>query len=140
MTTFEQFPYCDRNPRAAGVDLMPDLPITLRHQNQTVAGVGLVDSGAMINVLPYSLGVQLGFDWDAQKTTIALGGTLAGLDARGIVIEAIVGQLPPVRLVFAWAKSDRVPILLGEFNFFEAFDIRFLRSQRIFEIRIPGTP
>ena len=95
MTSVEPFPYRDRNPATTGMDLMPDLPITLRHQNQSVVGVGLVDSGAMISVLPYSLGVQLGFDWNAQKAVIALGGTLAGVDARGIVFEALVVTMMP---------------------------------------------
>jgi hypothetical protein len=97
----ESFPYIDRNPASAGVDLMPDLPILLRHQSQAISAVALVDSGASISVLPYSLGVQLGFDWKAQKAAISLGRTLAGLAARGIVVEAVVGQFPAARLAFA---------------------------------------
>src|SRR5438046_2278337 len=128
MSAVEQFPYCDRNPASAGLDLMPDLPIVLRHLAKTVSGVGLVDSGASISVLPFSFGLQIGFDWKAQKAAITLGGTLAGVAARGIVAEAFVGQLPPVRLAFAWAQSDQVPFLLGQFNFFEMFDVLFSRS------------
>ena len=45
MSKAAQFPYCDRNPASGGVDLMPDLPIVLRHQFQIVPCVGLVDSG-----------------------------------------------------------------------------------------------
>ncbi len=138
MIAVESFPYIDRNPTSGGVDLMPDLPINLRHQNHVVSAVALVDSGASISVLPYSIGVQLGFDWKVQKTAISLGGTLGGVAARGIVLEAVVGQLPVARLAFAWAQSDQVPFLLGEFNFFEVFDVFFARSRRIFEIRVPG--
>jgi hypothetical protein len=138
MSVVEQFPYCDRNPASGGVDLMPDLPIVLRHQSHSLAGVGLVDSGASISVLPYSLGVQLGFDWNTQKAQITLAGTLAHVDARGIVLEATVGQLAPMRLVFAWANSDQVPFLLGQFNFFQAFDVCFFRSRGVFEIRQAG--
>ncbi|MFO0964105.1 MAG: hypothetical protein U0793_00775 [Gemmataceae bacterium] len=101
--------------------------------------VALVDSGASISVLPYSLGVQLGFDWNSQKAPITLGGTLAQVDARGIVVEAVIGQLAPVRLALAWANSDQAPFLLGQFNFFQAFDVCFFRSRGIFEIRRPGT-
>ena len=118
---------------------MPDLPVVLRHQSHALAGVGLVDSGASISVLPYSLGVQLGFDWNTQKSHITLGGTLAHVDARGIVVEAAVGQLSPVRLALAWANSDQVPFLLGQFNFFQAFDISFFRTRRVFEIRQPAS-
>jgi aspartyl protease len=142
-TTEDVFLYgwgTDRNPASGGFDLMPDLPIVLRHQGQTVSAIALVDSGASVSVMPYSLGVQLGLDWSIQKAAITLGGTLAGVAARGIVVEASVGQLPPVRLAFAWAHSDQVPLLLGEFNFFEVFEILFTRSHRMFEIRVPGGP
>ena len=138
MSVAYQFPYRDRNPTSGGLDLMPDLPIVLRHQSHSLAGVGLVDSGASISVLPYSLGVQLGFDWNTQKSQITLAGTLAHVDARGIVVEATVGQLSPVRLALAWADSDQVPFLLGQFNFFQAFDVFFFRSRGVFEIRQPG--
>jgi len=138
MSVVEQFPYCDRNPSSGGLDLMPDLPIVLRHQTRSLSGVGLVDSGASISVLPYSLGVQLGFDWNTQKARIILGGTLAHVDARGILVEATVGQLSQVRLALAWANSDQVPFLLGQFNFFKAFDVCFFLTRRVFEIRQPG--
>ena len=117
---------------------MPDLPIVLRQQNHSLSAVALVDSGASIGVLPYSLGIQLGLDWQTQKAHITLAGTLAHVAARGIVVEAAVGQLAPVRLALAWAKSDQVPFLLGQFNFFQEFDICFFRTRGIFEIRLPG--
>jgi hypothetical protein len=97
--------------------------------------LALVDSGATISVLPYSLGVQLGFDWDSQKLHLRLTGALAQVEARGIVVEAVVGQLAPARLVLAWAASEQVPFVLGQFNFFQAFDVSFFRARGIFEIR-----
>jgi len=137
MSVVERFPYRDRSPASAGLDLMPDLPIVLCHQSRSLSCIGLVDSGATISVLPYSLGVQLGLDWNSQKAHVALGGTLSHLDACGIVVEATVGQLPPVRMVFAWAQSDQVPFLLGQFNFFQVFDVFFFRARKFFEIRQP---
>ena len=118
---------------------MPDLPIVLRHQTHSLSAVALVDSGASISVLPYSLGVQLGFDWNTQKAPITLGSTLAHVGARGILVEATVGRLAPVRLALAWANSDQVPFPLGQFNFFQGFDVFFFRSRGVFEIRQPGT-
>jgi hypothetical protein len=135
MSLVEQFPYHDRTPAAPGFDLMPDLPILLRSPPHTVSGLALVDSGATISVLPHSLGVQLGFDWNAQTLQVRLTGVLAQIEARGIAVEAVVGQLPPVRLVLAWAASDQVPFVLGQFNFFQAFDVSFFRSRGTFEVR-----
>lgn len=143
MSLVEQFPYNDRTPSTPGFDLMPDLPILLRSPPHTVSGLALVDSGASISVLPYSLGVQLGFDWNSQRLQIRLTGSLAQVQARGIAAEAIVGQLAPVRLVLAWAASDQVPFVLGQFNFFQVFDVSFYRSRGFFEIRTAassGTP
>jgi hypothetical protein len=48
MSVVEQFPYCDRNPASGGLDLMPDLPIVLRHQSHSLSGMGLVNSVASI--------------------------------------------------------------------------------------------
>src|SRR5262249_4093628 len=129
MSVVEQFPYRDRNPATAGFDLIPDLPILLRTPSHTLSGMALVDSGATISVLPHSLGVQLGLDWNSQSLQLRLTGTLAHVAARGIAVEAVVGQLAPVRLVMAWAASDQVPFVLGQFIFFQAFDVCFFRSR-----------
>src|SRR5205807_3928183 len=91
----------------------------------SLSGIGLVARGASISVLAFSLFVQLVFDWTTQKAKITLDGTLEHVDARGIVVEAAVGQLTPVRIALAWAVSDHVPFLLGQFNFFQAFDVCF---------------
>jgi hypothetical protein len=139
MSLVEQFPYRDGNPATPGFDLMPDLPILLRSPLHALSGMALVDSGATISVLPYSLGVQLGFDWKAQNLNLCLTGALAQVETRGIAVEAVVGQLSPVRLVLAWAASDQVPFVLGQFNFFQAFDVAFFRSRGLFEIR-PAPP
>jgi hypothetical protein len=62
---------------------------------------------------------------------------MSQVGAHGIVVEGIVGRLPTERLAMAWADSDDVPFLLGQFNFFQAFDVFFYRSRGIFEIRQP---
>jgi hypothetical protein len=55
------------------------LPLTLIGR-QSVTTTGLVDSGAAVNVLPYTLGVQLGFDWDQQTQSVELSGNLASVE------------------------------------------------------------
>jgi hypothetical protein len=94
-----------------------------------------VDSGAAINVLPYGLGVQLGFAWDQQTQVIELSGNLASVEARVVVLSAVVGKFPPVRLAFAWARTDAVSVILGQVNFFMEFDVCFFRSRSVFEVK-----
>ena len=81
--------------------LQPRLPLTLTHQGQSVAVTGLRDTGAMVNVLPYSIGVDLGAVWEPQTTALQLTGTLAQFEARALLVSAAVGSFVSVRLVFA---------------------------------------
>jgi hypothetical protein len=93
------------------------MPITLRAA-QTVAVSALLDTGAAVDVLPCDIGLQLGFIWDQQTTTVELTGNLSSVEARVVLMTATVAQLPPVRLAFAWAKQDTIPVILGQVNFF----------------------
>jgi hypothetical protein len=85
----------------------------------------LLDTGASINVLPYSVGIQLGAVWEDLNTSVQLAGNVAPVEARGLVLSAQIGTFAPVRLVFAWSLTDDVPLLLGRMNFFLEFDVCF---------------
>ena len=130
----EQFPYIPRDPALGNASLAPMMPVTLI-AGQSVTTSGLLDSGAAINVLPYGLGVQLGFDWHQQTRSVELSGNLASVEARVIVISAVVASFSPVRLALAWAQTDTVSLILGQVNFFMEFDVCFFRSRNLFEVR-----
>lgn len=130
----QRFPYLPRDPSLASASLAPMLPLTLTG-SKSVAVHGLVDSGAAINVLPYTLGVQLGFDWAQETRAVQLSGNMASVEARVVVTSAVLGGFAPVRLAFAWAQTDAAPVILGQVNFFLEFDVCFFRSQDSFEVR-----
>ena len=130
----ERFPYIERDPSLGDASLASILPFNLIGR-QNIATSGLVDSGAAINVLPFSIGVQLGFDWEQQTKWVQLTGNMATVEARVVVVLAVVGKFTPVRLAFAWAKTDSISVILGQVNFFLEFDICFFRSSKVFEIR-----
>jgi len=88
----------------------------------------------MINLLPYDVGTQLGAVWDDRKANIRLAGTLGSLNAMPLSVTAQVGEFAPVRLAFAWVKSNNVPMILGQTNFFMEFDVCFYRSTLEFEV------
>ena len=62
-------------------------------------------------------------------------GNLASVEARVVVLSAVVGSFPPVRLAFAWARTDAVSVILGQVNFFMEFDVCFFRSRGLFDVR-----
>jgi hypothetical protein len=138
MTTPVRFAYTDLAASRAEGNLLAYLPITLRHETHVLAVVGLLDTGSMVNVLPYPLGLQLGFVWEQQTTRVHLTGSLARLPARGVIVSGQVASFPPVELAFAWTQATDVPMILGQVNFFMEFDVCFFRSQAAFEVTPKG--
>ena len=130
-----RLPFLPVTSPAGETFLQPLLPLTLRRPGGEIVQVhGLLDSGSAVNVLPYDLGLRLGAVWEAQTTRVALTGNLASHEASALIAEAQVAGFPQVRLVFAWTRSNAVPLLLGQVNFFQEFDICFHRARLHFEI------
>lgn len=113
---------------------MPYLPLTLSYHNCSVEVIGLLDTGASVNVLPFDIGLQLGAVWEEQTTIIPLSGNLASSEARGLLVSAIIDDFAPVLLAFAWTESRDVPLILGHMNFFNEFDVCFYRFDLAFEL------
>ena len=63
-----------------------------------------------------------------------LSGDLAASEARALLLTARVADFGPVRLAFGWSRSNNVPVILGQVNFFMEFDVLFRRSELLFEI------
>lgn len=134
-----RFQYSTLNPEQSEVDSLPRLPFTLRLNQNTVKVNGLVDSGATVNILPYSIGIQLGAIWDKKKAVIQLAGSLGNQPAQPLPLIAEFESFDPARLIFAWCREDNVPLILGQMNFFMEFDVCFYRSRLEFEIK-PSKP
>jgi hypothetical protein len=130
----EQFPFVNADLKLGEAGFRPYVPITLIHQEFSTTISALLDTGATVNVLPYQLGIELGYVWERQTATLNLTGNLAEYEARVVVIEAVIGQFQPVQLVFAWTKATQVPLILGQVNFFMEFDVCFYRSQLYFAV------
>ncbi len=135
MNEAARFPFVDANPAQPGTSLLPLLPFVLSQGGRQVEALGLLDTGAAVNVLPYSLGEQLGFVWEEQTTPLVLSGNLARLPARGVVVSGVVAHFAPVHLVFAWTQADDVRLILGQTNFFLEFDACFFRARSEFEVK-----
>ena len=130
-----RFRYSTTDPTQSELDSLPRLPLVLSQGKQVVTAMGLVDSGATVNVLPYRFGIQLGAVWDDRKATIRLAGNLGNIAAQPLFPMMEVGNFPPIRLAFAWSRNDDIPLILGQMNFFMEFDVCFYRSQLEFEVK-----
>jgi len=135
-----RFPYVVRDPTLGPVGFAPLLPINLSFGSAAIDVFGLLDTGAAVNVMPYSVGLSLGYDWDREPPVGPLAGTLVATAAKGVVATARVGPLAPVSLAFAWVETDETPVLLGQMNFFLEFDVSFHRSRLQFELQPAAKP
>ena len=138
MSGVVRMPYVDRDPSRPGTSLMPYAPVSFLLGAVALVEHALLDTGAAVNVLPWRTGVALGFDWNALASDVNLSGNLANAPAKIVALRVQLGALPPTRLAFAWTKSDAVPVLLGQVNFFSEFDVCFHRKQGYFEVRARG--
>jgi hypothetical protein len=76
-----RFKYSTTSSTQNEFDSLPRLPLSLRREAQSVEAVGLVDSGATVNVLPYEFGLQLGGIWDERRAIIQLASNLGSQPA-----------------------------------------------------------
>ena len=134
-----RFHYSTTDPSQNEFDSLPRVPIILRREDRTVESLGLVDSGATINVMPYELGLQLGAIWEDSRAIIQLAGNLGNQPAMPFFAMAQVGDIAPIQLAFAWTRSPNAPLILGQANFFMEFDVCFYRSKMKFEVK-PKSP
>ncbi|WP_373543776.1 hypothetical protein [Chamaesiphon sp.] len=86
MTQPIRFPFTSVNPEMGEAGFRPFLPIALMNGDRVVMAEGLLDTGAMLNLLPYEIGLELGFVWSQQKVPLDLAGN--------------IGQHEPVQLLF----------------------------------------
>ncbi len=77
---------------------LPYLPLRLNYQSTSLDLEALLDTGSTVNVLPYELGLQLGAIWEQQTAALQLAGNLSSVEARGILLTAILGEFPQ----FVW--------------------------------------
>ena len=118
---------------------MPRLPFVLNRGGESLLVAGLVDTGASVNVLPFDVGLALGATWEEDGRNLQLAGNLGEQDARPLQLEATFPRETTLKsrvpLIFAWSKDQNAPLLLGQFNFFENFDVCFYRSKNYFEVQ-----
>lgn len=136
MSKSKRFPFVPLTSDVSPDNVLPLLPMTLSRGTKKSEVLGLADSGATVNVLPYGIGLELGAVWEEQMPLFRLSGNLGNYESRGLIVNAELEDLEPVKLAFAWTMSEDVPVILGQTNFFSLFDVCFMGRDREFEIKM----
>ena len=89
-----------------------------------------------MNILPFDVGLTLGFSWEKQTFPLDVAGTLKGTQAFAVLVKAEIVPFPAVDLAFAWVNrpSSDIPVLLGHVNFFQEFNVYFYGHRQTFDI------
>jgi hypothetical protein len=91
-----RFKYSTSDAAQNEFDSLPRLPLRLSQGDRAIEALGLVDSGATVNVLPYEIGLELGAVWDDSRAIIQLAGNLSNLPAMPFFATAEVSDFAPV--------------------------------------------
>jgi hypothetical protein len=129
-----RFRFSTTHPSQDELDSMPRIPLILQTNGRQVEASALVDSGAMINVMPFELGRQLGLTWNESEANVNLGGIVRGSGGMPVLVSIKLADYEPVDLIFAWTKRNDVPLILGQVDFFMSFKVCFERYNLEFEI------
>ena len=113
---------------------LPYVPILLSAGGVWKEFHALLDSGATNNVLPYNVGVARGLSWEEQGFYLKGEDFLRGAPIVGVRLHGEIPPFPPLELVFAWSRSDEMPLILGHVNFFLEFDLLLSDTREFFEL------
>lgn len=114
-----------------GEVLQPIIPVTIIGAKQRVNVSMLLDSGADLSLIPYSVGEAIGLELDMENR-----GEVQGLGEGSVPyilsqVRIKIGDIETsVRI--GWALIEEVPLILGRLDVFQKFSAEF----REFENRI----
>jgi hypothetical protein len=135
-----RFPFVPFGSGGPVSDLTPLLPIRLERDRTSLDVVALVDSDAAVSVLPWSVGLRFGIDWDSLSIPCLVGGGAGSVPGKILAVYSTVAPFPTIMLAFSWVQTDAMPIILGQTNFFLNFDVFFARARGYFEIQPAISP
>jgi hypothetical protein len=112
---------------------LPLVPIGFYYAGRELTVNAIVDSGSTVSVLPYDIGLDLGLVWSDYTDPFDLGGAYKGTPANGVLVR---GELldTSMALAFAWVQRSDVRLILGHYNFFHFFEVRFRTWESSFEL------
>jgi hypothetical protein len=70
--------------------------------------------------------------WDTQQHPML--GQIRGEGALGVKLSIRIHSFPPVDLSFAWVYTDTIPLILGQVDFFQTFQVNFDGAAKVFDL------
>ena len=118
-----------------GEILKPIIPVTIIGPKRNLNIFMLLDSGADLSLIPYSVGETIGLELDFENRSEVQG---IGEGSVPYILTKIKLKIEKVEISarVGWALIEEVPFILGRLDLFQKFSIEF----REFENKILLNP
>ncbi|MFQ5752913.1 MAG: aspartyl protease family protein [bacterium] len=119
-----EFQFEKRHTQRLGEIFKPIVPVTLIGPKRSLNIFMLLDSGADLSLIPYSVGETIGLELDIEHRSevqgIGEGSVSYILSEAKLKIENI-----EISARVAWALIEEVPFILGRLDVFQNFSVEF---------------
>ena len=112
-----------------GTIWIPTAIVEIKSQKLSLSCKMLVDTGAYLSMIPYSVGIELGLTISEDEILEAGGAGGASIPHVVKELEIQIGDYS-IHARIGWALTDEVPLLLGRLDIYDEFDIEFSQSRR----------
>ena len=125
-----EFPFIEERANIVPRILRPIARVKLTNKSIETTLDMYVDSGADITLIPYSVGIALGFRLEPDEEIKRIGGVGGG--KISIVVRKVKMRInsEELEIRLAWCMSEDVPLILGRLDIFNKFDILFKEREK----------
>ena len=119
-----EFPFKKRYSEKLGDILKPIIPVSIIGPKKSVNIFMLLDSGADISLIPYSVGETIGLELDMANHSEVHG---IGEGSVPYILSNVGLNIGNVELSMriGWALIEEVPFILGRLDLFQNFSVVF---------------
>lgn len=120
-----EFPFVEEKANIVPTIPRPLARVKLISESAEATVDAYVDSGADITLVPYSVGIALGFSLKPEDEIRRIGGVGGG--KISIVVRRLKLRIGSreLNVRVAWCMSEDVPLILGRLDIFDEFDVLF---------------
>ena len=119
-----ELPFEKRQTKTLGQILKPIIPVTVIGSKRGTNIFMLLDSGADLSLIPFSIGKTIGLELDMENRSEVQGIGEGSLPYILSQARIRIGDVEaPVRI--GWALINEVPMILGRLDVFQQFSVEF---------------
>jgi len=132
-----EFPFEERHSEKFGRILTPTVPVTLIGPKQSVNVFMLLDSGADISFIPYSVGETIGLEADIANRREVQG---IGEGSVPYILSQVGLKIGDTEISprIGWSLIEEVPFILGRLDVFRNFSIEFREFENKILLKNPN--